>query len=90
MAGGQLRIYQSAAADAGHDDPALADLAQEGRRWQSWHALTRRVVITVRGYGMVPPSQACPLPQIQASSPKVASLFTRSGRTAVTRWARPA
>jgi hypothetical protein len=42
----QMRIYQSAAAN--HGDPALADLAEEGRRWQSWHALTRRVAITAR------------------------------------------
>jgi len=42
----QLRIYQSTAAN--HGDPALADLAQEGRRWQSWHTLTRRVVIAAR------------------------------------------
>lgn len=44
----QLRIYQSAAAAASHGDPALADLAEEGRRWQPLHALTRRVVITAR------------------------------------------
>jgi SAM-dependent methyltransferase len=44
----QLRIYQSAAAAGNHRDPALADLAEEGRRWQSWHTLTRRVVITAR------------------------------------------
>ena len=44
----QLRIYRSAAAAGNHGDPALADLAEEGRRWQSWHTLTRRVVITAR------------------------------------------
>jgi SAM-dependent methyltransferase len=44
----QLRIYQSAAAAASHGDPALADLAAEGHRWQSWHTLTRRVVITAQ------------------------------------------
>ena len=35
------------------------------------------------------PSPAWPLPQLQASSPNVASAFTRSGRVAVTRCARP-
>ena len=44
----QLRIYRSAEAAASHRDPALADLGAEGRRWQSWHALTRRVVMTAR------------------------------------------
>jgi SAM-dependent methyltransferase len=44
----QRRIYQSAAAAGNHGDPALADLAEEGRRWRSWHALTRRVVIAAR------------------------------------------
>jgi ubiquinone/menaquinone biosynthesis C-methylase UbiE len=44
----QLDIYQSAAAAANHGDPALAGLAEEGRRWQSWHTLTRRTVITAQ------------------------------------------
>lgn len=44
----QLRIYQSAVDAENHGDPALADLAAEGRRWQSWHTATRRVVITAR------------------------------------------
>lgn len=44
----QMRIYQSAASSASPGDPALADLAAEGRRWQSWRTLTRRVVITAQ------------------------------------------
>ncbi len=39
----QLDVYRSAAAIA-NDDAALADLAEEGRRWRSWHDQTRRVV----------------------------------------------
>lgn len=40
----QLAIYRAAAALADDGDPAIADLAEEGRRWGDWHGQTRRVV----------------------------------------------
>ncbi len=46
----QLDIYLAAAAAeaSGDGDPALTDLAEEGRRWQGWHDQTRRVVAVAR------------------------------------------
>lgn len=46
----QLDIYLAAgaAATSSAGDPALSDLAEEGRRWQDWHDQTRRVVAVAR------------------------------------------
>lgn len=46
----QLGIYLAAgaAATSSAGDPALSDLAEEGRRWQDWHDQTRRVVAVAR------------------------------------------
>ncbi|MGH3814278.1 MAG: class I SAM-dependent methyltransferase [Pseudonocardiaceae bacterium] len=42
----QLDIYERAvAADTG-EDPAITDLADEGRRWQAWQGSVRRVMVT--------------------------------------------
>lgn len=49
----QLRIYQRAATLTTDvtDDPALSDLAEEGRRWRTWHHDVRRVVVAAHRPG---------------------------------------
>lgn len=42
----QSRIYHQAAAAQDRDEPALAELAEEGRRWQRYRGYVRRIVVT--------------------------------------------
>jgi SAM-dependent methyltransferase len=61
----QLRIYQHAAelAVESAGDPAICDLADEGRRWRAWHHHLRRVVISAHR-----PEQRIRLPHSEACS----------------------